>query len=102
MTYTGNKVFNIFINSVNRSINDKSYDFTVYYESDEFFLTLLPTQQSLGFKFRFGPNCGLPSRPTSDGSESIGRAESVAAPSSVPLAKPRVPTSASSGRCSIS
>ncbi len=34
-------------------------------------------------------------------SESIGRAGSVAAPSSAPLAKPRVPTSASSGRCSI-
>ena len=35
MAYTGNKVFNIFINSANRSINDKSYDFTVYFESDE-------------------------------------------------------------------
>jgi hypothetical protein len=35
MAYTGNKVFNIFINSANRSINDKTYDFTVYFESDE-------------------------------------------------------------------
>jgi len=35
MAYTGNKVFNIFINSANRSINDKSYDFTVYFDSDE-------------------------------------------------------------------
>ena len=64
-------------------------------------LTLLPTRQSLGLKFKFEPNCGLPSWPTSDGSESIGRAENVAAPPSVPLAKPSVPTSASSGRCNI-
>ena len=32
---TGNKVFNIFINSANRSVNDKSYDLTVYFDSDE-------------------------------------------------------------------
>ncbi len=29
------KVFHIFIDSANRSINDKSCDFTVYFESDE-------------------------------------------------------------------
>jgi hypothetical protein len=63
--------------------------------------TLPPTRQCLGSKFKFKSNCGLPSRPTSDGSESIGRAENVAVPPSVPLAKPSVPTSASSGRCNI-
>ncbi len=35
MAYTGNKVFNIFINSAKRSINEKIYDFTVFFDSDE-------------------------------------------------------------------
>ena len=35
MTNTGNKVYNIFINSANRSSLDKSYDFTVYFDNDE-------------------------------------------------------------------
>jgi hypothetical protein len=29
MSYTGNKVFNIYINSANRSSIDKSYDFNI-------------------------------------------------------------------------
>jgi hypothetical protein len=33
MSYTGNKVFNIFINSANRGVNDKSYDFTIYFDN---------------------------------------------------------------------
>ena len=32
---TGNKVFNIFINSANRSSSDKSYDFTIFLDNDE-------------------------------------------------------------------
>lgn len=35
MAYTGNKVFNVFINSANRSSVDKSYDFTIYFDNDE-------------------------------------------------------------------
>ena len=35
MSYTGNKVFNIFINSANRSSVDKSYDFNIYFGNDE-------------------------------------------------------------------
>jgi len=35
MTNTGNKIYNIFINSANRSSLDKSYDFTVYFDNDE-------------------------------------------------------------------
>ena len=35
MSYTGNKVFNIFINSANRSSTDKTYDFTIYFDNDE-------------------------------------------------------------------
>ena len=35
MSYTGNKVFNIFINSANRSSIDKSYDFNIYFDNDE-------------------------------------------------------------------
>ena len=35
MTNTGNKVYNIFINSANRSSLDKSYDFTIYFDNDE-------------------------------------------------------------------
>lgn len=35
MAYTGNKVFNIFINSANRSSSEKSYDFTIYFDNDE-------------------------------------------------------------------
>lgn len=35
MAYTGNKVFNIFINSANRSSSDKSYDFNIYFDNDE-------------------------------------------------------------------
>jgi hypothetical protein len=35
MSYTGNKVFNIFINSANRSSVDKSYDFNIYFDNDE-------------------------------------------------------------------
>ena len=34
-TNTGNKVYNIFVNSANRSITDKSYDFTVFFDNDE-------------------------------------------------------------------
>ena len=35
MTNTGNKVYNIFINSANRSSTDKSYDFSVFFDNDE-------------------------------------------------------------------
>ena len=35
MAYTGNKVFNIFINSANRNSVDKSYDFNIYFDNDE-------------------------------------------------------------------
>ena len=35
MADSGNKVHNIFINSANRSSNDKPYDFTVYFDNDE-------------------------------------------------------------------
>ncbi len=35
MSYTGNKVLNIFINSANRSLVDKSYDFNIYFDNDE-------------------------------------------------------------------
>ena len=35
MAELGNKVYNIFINSANRSINDKPYDFTIYFDNDE-------------------------------------------------------------------
>jgi hypothetical protein len=35
MSSTGNKVFNVFINSANRSSNEKSYDFTIFFDSDE-------------------------------------------------------------------
>jgi hypothetical protein len=35
MTNTGNKVYNIFINSANRSLTDKTYDFTLFLENDE-------------------------------------------------------------------
>lgn len=35
MAYTGNKVFNIFINSANRSSSEKSYDFTIFFDNDE-------------------------------------------------------------------
>ena len=35
MNNTGNKVYNIFINSANRSSLDKSYDFTIYFDNDE-------------------------------------------------------------------
>jgi hypothetical protein len=31
----GNKIYNIFINSANRSKNDKPYDFTVFFDNDE-------------------------------------------------------------------
>ena len=34
-TNTGNKVYNIFINSANRSSTDKSYDFSVFFDNDE-------------------------------------------------------------------
>ena len=30
MSYTGNKVFNVYINSANRSPVEKSYDFNIY------------------------------------------------------------------------
>ena len=35
MAFTGNKVFNIFINSANRSSVDKPYDFNIYFDNDE-------------------------------------------------------------------
>jgi hypothetical protein len=35
MAYSGNKVFNIYINSANRSSMDKSYDFNIYFNNDE-------------------------------------------------------------------
>ena len=35
MTNTGNKVYNIFINSANRSSTDKPYDFSIYFDNDE-------------------------------------------------------------------
>ena len=35
MSINGNKVYNIFINSANRNILDKSYDFSVYFDNDE-------------------------------------------------------------------
>ncbi len=35
MAYTGNKVFNIFINSANRRSTDKAYDFSILFHNDE-------------------------------------------------------------------
>ncbi len=35
MSYTGNKVFNIYINSANRGVNDKSYDFTIFFDNND-------------------------------------------------------------------
>ena len=35
MTNTGNKIYNIFINSANRSPIDKTYDFSVFFDNDE-------------------------------------------------------------------
>ena len=35
MANTGNKVYNIFINSANRSSADKPYDFSIYFDNDE-------------------------------------------------------------------
>ncbi len=35
MSHTGNKVFNVYINSANRSPVDKSYDFNIYFDNDE-------------------------------------------------------------------
>jgi hypothetical protein len=35
MTNTGNKVYNIFINSANRSPIEKPYDFSVFFDNDE-------------------------------------------------------------------
>jgi hypothetical protein len=35
MSYTGNKEFNVYINSANRSPVDKSYDFNIYFDNDE-------------------------------------------------------------------
>ena len=35
MAVAENKVFNIYINSANRSTLDRAYDFTVYFNSDE-------------------------------------------------------------------
>ena len=35
MANSGNKIYNIFINSANRSANDKPYDFTVFFDNDE-------------------------------------------------------------------
>ena len=35
MANTGNKVYNIYINSANRSSTDKPYDFTLYFDNDE-------------------------------------------------------------------
>ena len=35
MANNGNKIYNIFINSANRSKNDKPYDFTVFFDNDE-------------------------------------------------------------------
>ena len=34
-TNTGNKVYNIFINSANRNSIDKSYDFSIFFDNDE-------------------------------------------------------------------
>ncbi len=48
MSYTGNKVYNIFINSANRSVNDKSYDFTVYFDSDEIIVFRQLTKDEVG------------------------------------------------------
>ena len=33
--YSGNKKFNIFINSANRSSIEKVYDFTIFFDNDE-------------------------------------------------------------------
>ena len=35
MSYTGNKVYNIFINSANRSSLEKTYDFNLFFDNDE-------------------------------------------------------------------
>ena len=35
MANSGNKVYNLFINSANRSSLDKPYDFSVFFENDE-------------------------------------------------------------------
>ena len=35
MSYTGNKVYNIFINSTNRNLIEKTYDFNLFFDNDE-------------------------------------------------------------------
>ena len=35
MSYTGNKVYNIFINSANRNSLEKTYDFNLFFDNDE-------------------------------------------------------------------
>ena len=35
MSHTGNKVYNIYINSANRNSIDKPYDFNIYFDNDE-------------------------------------------------------------------
>ena len=35
MANTGNKVYNLYINSANRMSNDKTYDFTIYFDNDD-------------------------------------------------------------------
>jgi len=35
MSYTGNKIYNIFINSANRSSLEKTYDFNLFFDNDE-------------------------------------------------------------------
>jgi hypothetical protein len=35
MSYTGNKVYNIFINSANRNVIEKNYDFNLFFDNDE-------------------------------------------------------------------
>ena len=35
MSYTGNKVYNIFINSANRNLIEKNYDFNLFFDNDE-------------------------------------------------------------------
>ena len=35
MANTGNKIYNLYINSANRMNNDKTYDFTIYFDNDD-------------------------------------------------------------------
>ena len=40
MSQIGNKVFNLYINSANRSDTERPYDFTVFFDNEEIIINL--------------------------------------------------------------